>query len=131
MVALVFGMILVLCLGLAVVLAVALPARREGRDLLTPHGEDVVAKVRERTGTLASATAERTGDLVNSAKDRVDAARERVESVRGNAATGAAGDNAATGATGDSAVTRGHVATGQPGLDSSPAAMVDAPSRER
>ena len=52
--------------GGLVLVAVALPARREGRDLLTPHGEDVVARVRERTGTVAAVTRERTGDRLAS-----------------------------------------------------------------
>lgn len=86
MVALVIALILALVLGLTVLVAVALPARREGRDLLTPHGEDVVARVRERTGTVAAVTRERTGDLLGSAKDRVetarDVARERITAGR-------------------------------------------------
>ncbi|MEO5608869.1 MAG: hypothetical protein ABIQ61_04270 [Ornithinibacter sp.] len=42
---------LVLCLGLAVsVLAlVALPARRQGREVLSARGEEVVGSLRERT----------------------------------------------------------------------------------
>ncbi len=54
MTALVLTMLIVLFLGLAVVLAVAVPAQREGRDVLTPRGEHVVARVRERTEGLAA-----------------------------------------------------------------------------
>jgi len=45
MVALVLGMILCVALAVWVVALVAVPARREGRDLLTPRGEHVVDKV--------------------------------------------------------------------------------------
>ncbi len=71
MVALVLTMVVCLLLGLAVVLAVAVPARREGKDLLTPRGEEVVARVRERTEHVASATKERTEEVLASAKDKV------------------------------------------------------------
>jgi hypothetical protein len=67
MVALIIGMLV--CVGLAVVVVavVAIPARREGRELLTPQGEDLVALVKEKT----ESTLERTGDALSSAKDKV------------------------------------------------------------
>jgi hypothetical protein len=68
MIALVFAMILCLLLGLAVVGVVAIPARREGRDVLTPRGEDVVSRVKERTEAAATVAKGRTGDLVSSTK---------------------------------------------------------------
>jgi hypothetical protein len=71
MVALVFAMILCLVLGLVVVVAVAVPARREGRDVLTPKGEQVVARVRERTESVTGAAKERTDGLISAAKDKV------------------------------------------------------------
>ena len=71
MAALVFAMIVCLLLGLAVVLAVAVPARREGKDLLTPQGERVVARVRERTESVATATKERTEGVLSTAKEKV------------------------------------------------------------
>ncbi len=52
----VIGMILVLVLGVAVMLVVAVPAHQEGRDLLTEHGEAVMARATSRT----KATVERT-----------------------------------------------------------------------
>jgi len=67
MVPLIIGMLVCLGLAVAVVAIVAIPARREGRELLTPQGEDIVALVRERT----EATLERTGDALSNAKDRV------------------------------------------------------------
>ncbi len=54
MIALVFAMILCLVLGLAVVGVVAIPARREGRDMLTPRGEGVVNRAKERTAAVAA-----------------------------------------------------------------------------
>jgi hypothetical protein len=46
--ALVFGMMICLALALAVVGLVALPARRDGREVLTHRGEELVGAVRER-----------------------------------------------------------------------------------
>jgi hypothetical protein len=71
MAALFLTMVVCLLLGLAVVLAVAVPARREGKDLLTPRGEEVVARVRERTEHVATATKERTEEVLATAKDKV------------------------------------------------------------
>lgn len=67
MVALIIGMLVCLGLAVAVVAVVAIPARREGRELLTPQGEDIVALVKERT----ESTLEKTGDALSNAKDRV------------------------------------------------------------
>mgnify|MGYP001058397239 CR=1 FL=1 len=60
---------LLLCLVIAVLTLalVAIPARREGRDLLTPRGEEVLVRV--KSGTDAAAA--RTSDLVTSAAARV------------------------------------------------------------
>ena len=45
---------LLLCAGIAafVVALVLIPARREGRDVLTSRGEDLVATIRETSGTV-------------------------------------------------------------------------------
>jgi hypothetical protein len=67
MVALIIGMLICVGLAVAVVAVVAVPARREGRELLTPQGVDLVASVKDRTET----TLEKTGDALNSAKDKV------------------------------------------------------------
>lgn len=48
MVALIIGMLICVGLALAVVALVAVPARRNGRDLLTPRGEEVVTALKER-----------------------------------------------------------------------------------
>jgi hypothetical protein len=46
------GMLCALLLALGVVALVAVPARREGRELLTPQGEQLVQQARERVGDL-------------------------------------------------------------------------------
>ncbi|CAN7496745.1 hypothetical protein [Knoellia sp. LjRoot47] len=48
MVALIIGMLICVGLALAVVALVAIPARRQGRDILTPKGEEVVIALKER-----------------------------------------------------------------------------------
>lgn len=48
MVALIIGMLVCVGLALAVVALVAVPARRDGRDLLTPKGADVVSALKDR-----------------------------------------------------------------------------------
>ena len=67
MVALILGMLVCVGLAVAVVALVAIPARREGRDLLTPQGEELVSLVKDSAG----ATLEKTGDALSSAKDKV------------------------------------------------------------
>ena len=67
MVALILGMLVCVALALVVVALVAIPARREGRDLLTPRGEEVVAQARERTQDAF----DRTGEVLSATRDRV------------------------------------------------------------
>jgi hypothetical protein len=71
MVALIVGMLLCLGIAVAVVGLVAVPARREGREVLTPKGEEVVALVKEKTGNAVDVALEKTGDALTSAKDKV------------------------------------------------------------
>ena len=71
MVALVLGMLVCVALAVAVVGLVAIPARRQGRDLLTPKGEEVVAIVREKTGSAVDTARGRTGEAVDAARERV------------------------------------------------------------
>jgi hypothetical protein len=49
MVALVLGMLICVGLAVAIVAIVAVPARRDGRDVLSPRGEEVVTALKERT----------------------------------------------------------------------------------
>jgi hypothetical protein len=67
MVVLIIGMLLCVGLAVAVVAVVAIPARREGRDLLTPQGEELVSLVKDSAG----ATLDRTGGAIVTARDRV------------------------------------------------------------
>jgi hypothetical protein len=82
MVVLIVGMLICVGLAVAVVGLVAVPARREGRELLTPQGEELVATVRERT----ESTLDRTGEALTSAKDKVadTIADARTSSVSGS-----------------------------------------------
>ena len=68
MVVLIVGMLLCLILAVAVVGLVAIPARREGRDVLTPKGEEVVSRVREKTESAFGAARDKVVD-VTSPKD--------------------------------------------------------------
>ena len=65
MLALTFAMLLSLVLAVVVVAVVAIPARREGRDLLTPKGEEVVSRVRERTGDAIGATRDKVAGVTS------------------------------------------------------------------
>ena len=77
MVVLILGMLLCLILAVAVVGLVAIPARREGRDLLTPKGEEVVSRVRERTGSAVETAREKSGEAIGAARDKVADVRSR------------------------------------------------------
>jgi hypothetical protein len=68
---LIFAMLLCVVLAVAVLGMVAIPARREGRDLLTPKGEDVVSRVREKTGAAVETAREKTGEAMDAARDKV------------------------------------------------------------
>jgi hypothetical protein len=81
MVALIIGMLVCVGLALAVVAMVAIPARREGRELLSPQGEELVALVKER----AEATVEKTGDALTTARDKVS---DKVSDTVGSVGTG-------------------------------------------
>ena len=56
MTAIVVGLLVCLVLSIGVLGLVAIPARREGRDLLTPRGERVVVRVRSGADSAASKT---------------------------------------------------------------------------
>ncbi|MDQ2782701.1 hypothetical protein [Lapillicoccus sp.] len=74
MVVLVLGMLVCLVGGIAVMGFVAVQARRDGRDVLTPRGEEVVDLVRTHTEALSSKTdaaRHRTSDLVTATRDRI------------------------------------------------------------
>ena len=71
MVVLIVGMVLCLVLAVAVVGLVAIPARRQGRDVLTPKGEEVLSRVREKTGSVVETAREKTGEAMDAARDKV------------------------------------------------------------
>jgi hypothetical protein len=68
---LILGMLLSVGLAVVVVGVVAVSARREGRDLLTPKAEDMVSTVREKTGSVMDTARERTGGALDAARDKV------------------------------------------------------------
>jgi hypothetical protein len=71
MVSVILVMLLCVVLALSVVGLVAIPARREGRDLLTPKGEEVLSRLRERTESAVETAREKTGEAMGAARDRV------------------------------------------------------------
>jgi len=91
---LVLGMLLSVALAVAVVGVVAIPARREGRDLLTPKGEEVVSRVREKTGSAVETAREKTGSAVETAREKTGSAVETAREKTGEA-IGAARDKVA------------------------------------
>jgi hypothetical protein len=68
---LVLGMLLSVSLALVVLFMVAVPARRQGRDLLTTKGDDMVSMVREKTGEALDTAREKTGEALDAARDKV------------------------------------------------------------
>jgi hypothetical protein len=68
---LVLGMVMSVGLAVAVVCVVAVPARRDGRDVLTAKGEDVVSTVRDRTGSAVETAREKTGEAFGAARDKM------------------------------------------------------------
>jgi len=79
MLVLVLGMLLSVGLGMATLFVVAVPARREGRDVLTPKGEDVVSLVREKTGDALETAREKTGGALDAAREKVSDVTSRNE----------------------------------------------------
>jgi hypothetical protein len=71
MLVLVLGMLLIVGIAVAVVSVVAVPARRQGRDVLTPRGEEVVSLVREKTGSVVEAAREKGGEALDAAREKV------------------------------------------------------------
>lgn len=57
------AMLIALLIAGVVVALVAVPARREGRDVLSPEGEQIVQSARERTVEAVGAAREKVGDL--------------------------------------------------------------------
>jgi hypothetical protein len=68
---LVAGMLVSVGLAVAVVCIVAVPARREGRDMLAPRGEEMVTLVREKSGDAFDTAREKTGEAFDAAREKV------------------------------------------------------------
>jgi hypothetical protein len=115
MVALVVGMLLCVGLALAVVALVAIPARRQGRELLTPRGEEVIASARERTAEAIVAT----GEAIAATKDKV-----------AEAVTSSGDEPQAPPATGATS-TPARPAAPQPGAAPAPGQPTEAPRTRR
>jgi len=71
MFALVLAMLFCVGLAVAVVCMVALPARRDGREVLTPKGDRVVSAVRDKTGSVVETAREKTGGALDVAREKV------------------------------------------------------------
>lgn len=69
--AVVITMSLIVLLAVAVVCVVAIPARRQGREMLTAKGEDVVSRVKDKTGSAVDTAREKTGGALGAARDKV------------------------------------------------------------
>lgn len=74
MTAMIVGLLLCLVLAIAVMAIVAIPARREGREVLTARGERVVVKVR---ATKDSATSRAAGAVPGKRSDAATDAKRK------------------------------------------------------
>jgi hypothetical protein len=63
MLTVIIGMLVALALAAVVLALVAVPARRAGRGVLTPEGEQLVIHARERTVEAMGSARERVGEL--------------------------------------------------------------------
>jgi hypothetical protein len=65
MLTVILGMLVALVLAAVVLALVAVPARQQGRELLTSQGEEIVSQALERTVGAMGAARERVGDLAD------------------------------------------------------------------
>ncbi|GAB3680362.1 hypothetical protein [Angustibacter aerolatus] len=63
------GMLLALVLALGVVALVAVPARREGRELLSREGEERLSSARDRVVDLGSTVADKLPSASRGSRD--------------------------------------------------------------
>jgi hypothetical protein len=75
MTVLIIGMLVTLLIAAVVVAAVAVPAHREGRGLLTPEGEQLVQTARERTVEAVEAARDKVGSTVGDLAERLPVTR--------------------------------------------------------
>ncbi len=71
MTAVIIGMLVTLLIAGAVVAAVAVPAHREGRDLLSPEGEQLVQAARDRTAEAVESARDKARDRVGELAERL------------------------------------------------------------
>jgi hypothetical protein len=65
MLTVIVGMLVALVLAAVVLALVAVPARQQGRELLTSQGEELVSQALERTVGAMGAARERVGELAD------------------------------------------------------------------
>jgi uncharacterized membrane protein YccC len=65
MLTVIVGMLVALVLAAVVLALVAVPARQQGRELLTSQGEEIVSQALERTVGAMGAARERVGELAD------------------------------------------------------------------
>jgi hypothetical protein len=65
MLTVILGMLVALVLAAVVLALVAVPARQQGRELLTSHGEEIVSQALGRTAEVMGAARDRVGDLAD------------------------------------------------------------------
>jgi hypothetical protein len=82
-------MLVALLIAGGVVAVVAIPARRAGRDVLSPQGGQLVASARERTVDVVGGARSRVGDLMPiRGADPVDGEQVDGEQVAGEQVAG-------------------------------------------
>lgn len=72
--AMIVALLISLAIAIAVMAVVAIPARRQGREILTAKGERVVVKVRATTDT---ATSKASGAVASASGKRSDSASSK------------------------------------------------------
>lgn len=69
MVWLILAMLVLVVLAAVVMMLVAVPARRQGRQMLTPRGEGVVSNISRRSDQVTTAARQRAGSVRTRARD--------------------------------------------------------------
>lgn len=101
MVWLILAMVVCLVLAAAVVGLVAVPARREGRQLLTDRGEQVVSGVARRTDKVVTTAKGATSTVTDVAKTRAQGVTSRGSKTAEPNDAGSAGATTASSTTTD------------------------------
>ena len=65
MLTVILGMLIALVLAAVVLAAVAVPARQQGREVLTTQGEELVSQALERTAEAMGAARDKVGELAD------------------------------------------------------------------